>query len=184
MKMPSGVYLRTEEHKQKLSKARKGRKLSEEAKRRRRKPLQFIRNKNGCFIITSHKGDKDGYIKLKRNHKKKLVHRLVYEKHFGFIPEGMLVCHKCDNPACINPKHLFLGTIADNSADMVQKGRSLRGEKNAAAKLKESDVHKIKKMLKDKISQVRIAKLFGVTKMNINAIKMGRTWAWLEGGAV
>lgn len=63
-----------------------------------------------------------GYIGI--DYKKKLVHRLSWELHFGPIPEGMLMCHKCDVPVCVNPGHLFTGTNADNIRDMFKKDRN------------------------------------------------------------
>ena len=72
----------------------------------------------------------DGYGQLRVGEKKWRVHRLAWTFMYGEIPEGMCVLHRCDNPPCFNPKHLFIGTKADNTKDMISKGRNFAPNKN------------------------------------------------------
>jgi predicted XRE-type DNA-binding protein len=109
-----------------------------------------------------------------------LAHRISYGLHVGPIPKGggVCVCHKCDNPKCVNPDHLFLGSHADNIADRDVKGRqvTLKGSKNVNAKLTEAAVKEIKLLLASGVMQKLIAKQFDVSQSNVSDIKRGRIW--------
>jgi len=91
-----------------------------------------------------------GYGRIRRNGRKEMVHRISWELHFGPIPEGMMVCHHCDNRKCCNPAHLFLGTGSDNMQDMIQKGRGIQpnqqGENHSNSRLTKQDVIQIFKL--------------------------------------
>lgn len=117
-----------------------------------------------------------GYGKLGLNTGENIyAHRLSYEIYKGKIPDGMCVCHTCDVPRCVNPDHLFLGTIQDNLIDMHKKGRGPVGQLHGGAKLKESDVIDILELLKTK-SAYRVAKMYGMSNKAIQHIRSGKTW--------
>lgn len=112
------------------------------------------------------------------------VHRLSWEINVGPIPKGMWVLHKCDNRACCNPDHLFLGTPQDNVDDMRAKNRDSyghnKGSNNGQAVLCEDDVVQIRKLLAStNYTQDRIGRMFGVTRGAIKSIKYGVTWSHL-----
>ena len=129
--------------------------------------------------IQSSKGwvDHQGYwriaVKINGKWTEKRAHRLAYENAHGPIPSGMVVCHTCDNRACVNPDHLFLGTHADNVADKVSKKRQARGQKHGNAKLTEQQVLDIRK---DPRSLRKIAKDYNMDYTTISAIKKRITW--------
>lgn len=82
---------------------------------------------SGCWLWLD-KLTRDGYGQMTYKMKSMRAHRWSYSIHVGPIPNGLLVCHKCDTPACVNPKHLFVGTVKDNTEDMIKKGRGLNNK--------------------------------------------------------
>lgn len=98
------------------------------------------------------------------------AHRQSYLLAHGDIPPGLFVCHRCDNRRCVNPSHLFLGTIADNNADAAAKGRSALGERNGMAKLTDAQVREIRSLKAAGIPQADLARNYGVGPMQISRI--------------
>lgn len=136
------------------------------------------KNKNGCLEFLAAKLHSGYGVMRNESMKMEVAHRISYRHFVGPIPEGLFVLHKCDNRICINPDHLFIGTKADNSRDMVNKGRSTKGERNPRAKLMEADVAKIKNLLKSGLlSHHEIASKFGVCRATISMIAIGRLWS-------
>lgn len=139
-----------------------------------------INEQTSCWEWTGHK-DECGYGRIQRGSRLVRLHRNAWEDEHGEIPEGMCVCHKCDNPCCINLDHLFLGTHADNMRDKAEKGRVRSipfplGEKNPSAKLTGQSVAQIKRALGAGRRRAELAVLHGVCTQTIDQIALGRIW--------
>lgn len=142
-----------------------------------------ILGENDCWEwkASTYKKSRYGRFSIKR--KNLLTHRVSWViANSEEIPFGLMVLHKCDNPPCCNPKHLFLGTQTENMQDMASKGRTKisYGEHNFLAKLKEKDIPKILSLLSKGVSQKEIAKIFGVTQTTISRVKVRETWSWVK----
>jgi hypothetical protein len=149
---------------------------------------QFMAEPNsGCWLWTGTLKE-NGYGEIKDSERRPMkAHRASWVIFHGTIPHGLLVCHHCDTPACVNPNHLFLGTHKDNAADMVKKGRrgkrggnglrwvGAQGEKNTGAKLEESQVKEIL-LLNKTMPQREIGNRFGVCRKTVNRIITGKKW--------
>lgn len=115
------------------------------------------------------------------------AHRFAYKDTFGEFPAHLCVLHKCDNPPCCNPSHLFLGTNKDNTDDCIRKGRHKKptlGEDHPMHKLSESDVIKMRRLYSGGMSAGQIAKRFGVSKVTTIAAISGYTWGHIAGSVV
>ena len=145
--------------------------------RGKKKSFEFIVDENGCFVCTSHttKNKNQPAITSKKGIKMS-VPRYIYEECFGLIPKGQVVRHKCDNGSCLNPEHMELGTQIENIQDMVERGRSIHGERNHFSKLKLEEVEQIKSF-KGKKPKAEVAREFNVSGSQIYRIWNGDNWA-------
>jgi hypothetical protein len=134
-----------------------------------------VNEKTGCHEWQGYLSR--GYGKIRIEHKKTQVNRVAYQIAFGEFNEALCVCHKCDNPCCVNPEHLFLGTRSDNMLDMVSKKRGIlpdnAGEKHGMSKLTKEQVLEIRA---SKHTQSTLAKKFGVHQQHISRIINRQTW--------
>lgn len=134
----------------------------------------------GCWFWTaSVRPDGYGQIMTKKGLPRK-ANRAAWEIYRGQIPEGLFVCHTCDNKLCVNPDHLFLGTALDNVRDMDRKGRrvvvSNHGEKHGCAKLKAYQVLEIRALKDTGLKHWEIAARYNVTRTMIGYILKGTNW--------
>lgn len=130
---------------------------------------------DGCWTWKGYKrpsGYGEAYFGSKPNRERILAHRLAYEVEYGDAGDR-LVCHSCDNPSCVNPRHLFLGTIQDNMDDRNAKGRQARGERNAPSKLTEAQVLAIRA---DTRTNREVALQYGVQENTVSNIRLRKTW--------
>lgn len=142
---------------------------------------KYRKDKSGCWLwIASTAGKGYGQIKLTGERRQIYAHRLSYMIATGEDPGAKHLCHTCDNPRCVNPKHLFIGTSHDNHMDQKAKGRHTYGSRNNQSKLDESMVWQIKAMLATGVQQRRIAAAFGVSQIQISRINTGKRWAHVK----
>ena len=125
-----------------------------------------------CWLWTG-KTDKDGYGIFYKDGGDFRAHRAAYEIGHGVAPGDMCVCHRCDNPRCVNPEHMFLGTSETNTADRNAKGRQARGVRQHLAKLDDRAVVAIRASA---ARQVDLAAHYGVSQAAISFIKLRQTW--------
>lgn len=140
-----------------------------------------VKKGDGCWIWRAAKFH-FGHGAFWLNGGNKKASRVSWEINFGKIPENLCVCHKCDNPSCVNPEHLFLGTQLENVADRDSKNRQAKigGEDCPQSKLKSDDVDEIKRLLFCGVSQSNISKIFGISQTAISKINTGKTWKCLN----
>ena len=127
----------------------------------------------GCQLWTGSVGQ-DGYGKACHKGRHWRAHRLSWLNAHGTDPGDLLVCHKCDTPLCVNPDHLFLGSPAENSADMTAKGRSTWGVRNGRAKLTPEKVREIRASQK---RHAEISEEFGISMGMVSFVRAGKHWA-------
>lgn len=152
---------------------------------------------DGCWEWTGSTQGR-GYGSFFADGRSHQAHRWIYEQFFGPQPKHIHICHKCDNPICIRPDHLFAGTRSDNMKDCAGKGRNVmqkfpershfkgknniqcRGERQGNSKLKSQDIAEIKSLASSGLSSARIAPMFGVHPAHVRKIVRGNAWAHTE----
>jgi len=154
-------------------------------KQRERFFAKITKQEDGCWMWTGYRG-RGGYGQFVVNRVNMKAHRVSFIQHKGEIPEGLLICHTCDTPGCVNPEHLFAGTCKDNMDDMRAKGRDRqadqKGAKNNASKLTEEDVLKVVELLPTRNNkQISEDLQHRVSHSMVSRIRLGKSWAGVTG---
>lgn len=148
--------------------------------------FRLVDKSSNCWIWAGKSINKKGYGQIQiggAGSKRISVHRLSYELHHGEIPSGLVVMHKCDNPSCVNPDHLELGTQSKNIKDAIDRGRKIStpphkfGEAHGASKLTEENVIEIRSSLEE---TKKLALKFGVSKSSIERVRNRKTWSHIK----
>lgn len=150
------------------------------------KPIRFLKqaetsglDPTPCWTWTGGVNS-NGYGRFVDKNRHALAHRVSHELFVGPIPDGMNVCHSCDNRVCVNPHHLWLGSQSENLKDAVAKGRMKRpdtnGERNGNRKLSADDVRAIRAMFSGGLRRYRIAERFGVSPSTVGEIIARKIW--------
>ena len=143
-----------------------------------------VKKGRACWLWTGARQSKKGvpqYGNLKVGKRWQAAHRVAWALKYGKEPGRMWVLHKCDNPVCVNPDHLFLGTVLDNNRDMWSKGRGVSNlPPHGNARLTEKQVLRIRKLYSRGIVQTKLAKMFKTDQTNISRITRGAGWKHVE----
>jgi HNH endonuclease len=128
----------------------------------------------GDCITPPHPKDKDGYPRLKWHGRMWRVSRMLWTLMYGPIPIGKLICHRCDNPSCVNPDHLYLGSFKQNMQDKVDRNR-VAGDNHPGVKISDLEIPNIIRMYREEgYSQQKIADIYGVSQSIISGICLGK----------
>lgn len=130
---------------------------------------------SGCIEWTGAKFW-DGYGQFSVNQFPRRAHRISYCASYGEIPDGLVVLHKCDNPACVNPEHLSIGTVKDNVFDAKRKGRSAVKNRHGRRKVSEEDIAGIRKARAEGARLKDIGSLHGLSESGVSKICRGIIW--------
>lgn len=131
---------------------------------------------DACWVWNGHRCDK-GYGRFKVGDRRVAAHRFSYALFNNGVTKAVFICHRCDNPQCVRPEHLFAGTPADNAADRGRKNRHAHGSRAGTAILTEAQVAAIKQ---DRRTQRQVAESYGVSKSTVGKIRTGINWAHID----